>query len=175
MIFFFVLYLHYTLRQYSLKELSLRPGLLDRHFDSTAEENWEVIRLQLQKRFRLLWAPNDVEACNLVKLHGKEIAAVLMDIQLQGSQLDGIKLTQLFRGKLDAATLPPYARDCPLLTVPILFITAYGTRYPERELVAAGANKVLVKPVDFLKVNLAMAEFNLGLTLRTLYDGKLHK
>ena len=34
---------HNKLRQYLLEELRLGPGLLDRHFDSTAEENGKVI------------------------------------------------------------------------------------------------------------------------------------
>lgn len=66
--------------------------------------NWEVTELRLRKKFKLLWARTDREAIALVRQYGPQLHAVLMDVQLQGSALDGLALTRLFRGK---ATLPP--------------------------------------------------------------------
>jgi CheY-like chemotaxis protein len=80
-----------------------------------------------------------------------------MDIQLRGSSLDGIQLTKLFRGKLPMSELPPYALGCPVLPIPILFVTANGNQYSEETLMAAGGSFTITKPVDFLKLTLALA------------------
>jgi CheY-like chemotaxis protein len=67
-------------------------------------------------------------------------------------ELDGIQLTKLLRGKLREIDTPAYAKGIPVLEVPIFFVTAYGERYPEDELLAAGGTGVFHKPVDFAKV-----------------------
>jgi CheY-like chemotaxis protein len=77
-----------------------------------------------------------------------------MDIQLKGSQLDGVKLCRLFRGTLQDPALPPYARECPTITAPIIFVTAYGQRYTEAELKGVGGHMLITKPVDFNRIPL---------------------
>ena len=43
------------------------------------------------------------------------------------------------------------------MSAPIIFVTAYGSRYSPDELQAAGGDLVVTKPVDFLKLTLALA------------------
>jgi len=118
------------------------------------DENWTVAELRLRGRFHLIRAATDQEACQAVRDHGHALHAVLIDIQLKGSQLDGIKLGRLFRGALDQADLPPYARGCPTITAPIIFVTAYGQRYTEAELRGVGGHMLITKPVDFNRIPL---------------------
>lgn len=131
-------------------------------------ENREVARLRLSADYDLLFATNDVEACRLLAERGRDLAAVLMDIQLQGSALDGIALTRLVRGKLDRATLPRFAQDVPVLEVPILFVTAYGKKHPRTELDEAGGDELIAKPVDFVELTLALTRLHLAATTRRL-------
>ena len=56
-------------------------------------ENRDVARLRLERDYELCFAATDEEACQILKDRGADIAAVLMDIQLKGSALDGIQLT----------------------------------------------------------------------------------
>ncbi|HVE82488.1 MAG TPA: hypothetical protein VND93_06560 [Myxococcales bacterium] len=118
------------------------------------DENWTVAELRLRGRFNLVRAATDEEACQAVRDHGDALHAVLMDIQLKGSRLDGIKLCRLFRGTLEDPELPPYARGCPTITAPILFVTAYGQRYTEEELRGLGGHTLITKPVDFNRIPL---------------------
>lgn len=130
-------------------------------------ENREVAALRLRRSYDLLLAPDDVTACELLRTRGHELAAVLMDIQLKGSVLDGIQLTRLVRGTLPAAEVPPHARGMPVLArLPIVFVTAYGARYTEAELVAAGGSKLVSKPVNFGELMLALVDLHLSRATR---------
>jgi serine phosphatase RsbU (regulator of sigma subunit)/CheY-like chemotaxis protein len=121
-------------------------------------DNWRVTRARLRRRFRLVWARTAREACELVRTHGEQIFAILMDIELKGSDLDGIQLTRLIRGTFAREQAPSYARDVPVLDrVPIFFVTAYGPQYPEDELIAAGGDRRLTKPVDFAELSLSLS------------------
>ncbi|HEY6560707.1 MAG TPA: response regulator [Polyangiaceae bacterium] len=120
------------------------------------DDNWRVIQLRLSRSYSLVRAATDREACEILSQPGK-LYAILMDIELSGSQLNGISLTKLIRGTLPAASLPPYARRVPVSKVPVLFVTAYGNAYRHADLIAAGADDVLAKPVDFTRLNLALA------------------
>ena len=124
------------------------------------EENWHVTQMRLRDRYHLVRAADDQEACRLAREVGHKLYAVLMDIQLKGSKLDGIQLCRLFKGKLppeQRRDLPPYAVDIPELAAPLFFVTAYGARYQEDELKAAGATWLITKPVDFVRLTLALA------------------
>lgn len=123
-------------------------------------ENFEVTELRLGKRYELLWARTDEEACRLVKTRGHQLSAVLMDIQLKGSALDGMQLTKLLRGRPLDVVLPPHAQGLPVLNVPVIVVTAFSARYKEDDLVAVGANHFVTKPVDFVKLSLALAAAN---------------
>jgi serine/threonine protein kinase len=122
-------------------------------------ENRRVAELLLKKHFSLLLAPDDETACAIVRERGNELAAVLMDIQLKGSALDGIALVRLLRGGAPGPNFPGYARDVPRLSVPIFFVTAYAARYGEQELLAVGGDKLVTKPVDFHQLTMALTSF----------------
>ena len=79
-----------------------------------------------------------------------------MDIELKGGRLNGVELARLVRGRLDRAYLPAYAQRVPVLETPILFVTAYGEKYRRPELLSAGGDEVIAKPVDFVALHTAM-------------------
>jgi len=130
--------------------------------------NWEVVELRLGKRFSLQWAKSSEEACDRVRAQNGEFLAILMDIQLSGSALDGLQLTRTLRGKTDPATRPAFARDLPKVTCPIFFVTAYGNLYSGAQLTEAGADGWMPKPVDFLKLVMLLSRANVMRTLETL-------
>lgn len=119
--------------------------------------NQRVARTRLSKKYTLRSALNDREACQRVVEGGSVITLVLMDIELQGSNMNGIELTRLLRGKPPASQRPPYAANVPAVDVPILFVTAYGQRFSEAELFEAGGDNVIGKPIDFVQLQTAMA------------------
>jgi len=125
-------------------------------------ENREVAELRLRRSYDLLLAPTDEVACTMLRERGPELSAILMDIQLKGSVLDGIELVKLVRGTLPDSKKPPWAKDVPvLLDLPIFFVTAYGARYAEAELLAVGAQKLVTKPVNFSELTLALVDVHL--------------
>ncbi len=111
------------------------------------DDNWEVAQLLLGRQYELTRARNAREA--VAALQGSaQFSAILMDIQLSGSFLDGIQITKLLRGTLPQDQRPPYANDFPSSHVPVIFLTAYTARYTEAALVAVGGNAMLTKPID---------------------------
>lgn len=115
------------------------------------DDNWTIAQLRLRQRFAMIRAANDREACEIVRQSGSQLWAVLMDIQLKGAHLDGINLTRLFKGRpLAGVELPPWAAGIPRLSAPIFVITAYGEGFPHDELLSAGADRVITKPVNFV-------------------------
>ncbi len=114
-------------------------------------DNLEVLIYRIGKKYSLLYAQNDQEACSLLLSKGKEIGMVLMDIELKNSTLNGIELTRLLRGTIDKAKLPEYAREIQALNVPVLLITAYNSKYKD-EISSCGALGVINKPVDFAEL-----------------------
>lgn len=125
------------------------------------EENRRVALLRLRKYFELLLAPNSREACRILSERADDIEAILMDIELKGSEMDGIMLTKVIRGSLTGVNLPVYAQSFKPLSTPILFVTAYGDRHPEQELINAGGNLLIRKPVDFLQLTMALTQIRL--------------
>lgn len=126
-----------------------QPALPTILYVEDEDENWTVAELRLRGRFRMVRAATDQEAVRVVRELHQGLHAVLMDIQLRGSELDGIKLCRLFRGSLDDAELPAFAKGCPTITAPIVFVTAYGLRHSEQELRGLGGHMLITKPVDF--------------------------
>ena len=109
--------------------------------------------MRLERFFDLLVASNDAEACALYRAHADSIYLILLDIQLQGSTLDGMRLCQLFRkGTCDVA-VPNHGRGLPVRSIPVIFMTAYGRRYGYENLASAGGNRVMEKPVDFVRLS----------------------
>lgn len=156
-----------------MKPLRAAPGQAVRPLQKVLyvedeEDNRQVASLRLQGKYDLLLAASDREACHLLTLHGPQLVAVLMDIQLKGSLLDGMQLTRLLRGRLPVASQPEYARHVPSLpTLPVIFVTAYGSRYSSEELEQAGGNELIAKPVDFVRLMGALTRHHLN-TVRDL-------
>jgi CheY-like chemotaxis protein len=121
------------------------------------EDNRNVASLRLEKKYELVFATNDREACERLVKHGSALSIILMDIELRGSTLNGIDLTRLVRGQLDSGQVPDFAGAVPKLQTPIIFVTAYGQLYRRAELLAAGADEIIQKPVDFVELHTAMA------------------
>ena len=120
------------------------------------DENWHVAELRLAEDFELVRAANSRDACRIVRDGAGGLMAILMDIELRGSELNGIELTELFRGKSPAKPLPDYAVSLPTYTSPIVFVTAHGARYSDVELMLFGADRVIPKPVNFQALTLAL-------------------
>ncbi|MDB4990712.1 MAG: Multi-sensor hybrid histidine kinase [Myxococcaceae bacterium] len=127
------------------------------------DSNWRVAELRLSQGYDLLRASNSEQACRVIHQRGTELAAILMDIELRGSELNGVELTKLIRGKRSAVEVPAYARDLPtLLNTPIIFVTAHGAKYSDAQLLLAGGDKVIGKPVDFGALSVALTQLHLA-------------
>ena len=60
------------------------------------------------------------------------------------------------------APLETAPRNVPVLdSLLILFVSAYGGRYQEEELVKHGGNKLISKPVNFIELTSAITFFHL--------------
>ncbi|HTU57449.1 MAG TPA: response regulator [Polyangiales bacterium] len=126
------------------------------------DSNWQVAQLRLSQGYELVRAANAAEACRVLAARGRDLAAILMDIELRGSELNGVALTRLIRGKPLMKERPSYAEGLPsLMHTAIIFVTAHGAKYSEDQLLAAGGNKVIAKPVDFGALSLALTELHL--------------
>jgi signal transduction histidine kinase/FixJ family two-component response regulator len=125
------------------------------------DDNFRVAELRLREGYDLVRAANAEEACRLLASE-TNWSAILMDIELRGSELDGIELTKLLRGRLRGPSVPPFAKDLGPIDVPVIFVTAHGAKYSEATLLLAGAEKVISKPVDFSALNLALTQLHLG-------------
>lgn len=120
------------------------------------DENWDVAEYRLAALYDIVRAKDAEQACALLREHGAALHAILMDIELRGSDLNGIELTALFRGKRPRADLPRYTGELPTVTRPIIFVTAHGARYTDVELMLFGADSVIAKPVDFAALSKAL-------------------
>jgi CheY-like chemotaxis protein len=126
------------------------------------DENWDVAQLRLGASYTMLRAATSEQACELLREHGARIGLIFMDIELRGSELNGTELTEIFRGKSLARALPAYAYDLPVVTRPIIFVTAHGARYSDVELMLFGADLVIPKPVNFMSLSLALGSLPLA-------------
>jgi len=125
------------------------------------ENNRIVAKERLGASHDLHLVSNAKEACFFLADKGKELDVILMDIELQESEMDGVTLTSLIRGMANLTSLPDYAQMVPTLDVPIIFVTAYGHRYEEKRLLAAGGDLVIRKPVNFVTLKMALTEIML--------------
>jgi CheY-like chemotaxis protein len=119
-------------------------------------DNRLVASMRLEKKYDIIFAATDVEACAAMIKHGSELAIILMDIELKDSQLNGVELTRLARGHLAGTQLPSYAQGVQPLSAPILFVTAFATLHRREQLIAAGADEIIPKPVDFVALHTAI-------------------
>ncbi|MDP1922861.1 MAG: hypothetical protein Q8L14_41845 [Myxococcales bacterium] len=139
-------------------------------------DTFKIAALRLQSKYRLRWAQNDREAIDLIDFHQRGLHAVLMDIELRGSALDGLDLVRLLRGlplrrsgDQPHEPFPDYAQKMPRLpNVPVIVLTAYTARYSEDDAHAVGATHFATKPIDFTRLNLALAQANIAAVMRRL-------
>jgi len=114
------------------------------------EDNFVIAQLRLRGRFQVLRAATDEEACDMVRRHGPQLRAVLMDLQLRGAELDGNQLVKLFTGQPLSLNrpLPPFARNLPRLEAPVFVVTAYGDTLPA-DVEVPEAVSFFSKPIDY--------------------------
>jgi two-component system response regulator HydG len=115
--------------------------------------NWDVTYARLSGKFHMERAKTANEAFDM--LSSADFDIIMMDIQLGGSTMSGIDITKTLKG-----TLPPpvHVRPSALKPeIPVIFVTAYQARYTREELIQAGGEGVIYKPVDFTALSLAMA------------------
>jgi CheY-like chemotaxis protein len=123
------------------------------------DDNWEVAKLRLSRTYELVRAATAEEACRVMRERGHEIDVILMDIELRGSDLNGVDLTRIFRGEPAAnADVPLYARNIPPTGKPVVFVTAHGAKHTRVQLMLAGAEQIIAKPVNFQELTDAIAE-----------------
>ena len=116
--------------------------------------NWEVTQANLRGRYMIDRACEAREVFQ--RIREKSYDAILMDIQLVKSDLNGIELVQCLRGKFKGAK-PPYAVGVELPSTPIIFLTAYGARYSREELMGLGGDDLVTKPIDFTLLALSIS------------------
>lgn len=125
-------------------------------------DTFRLAQLRLQQRYEVINASTDLEAAQLLARHGDNLYAVLLDVELQGSQLDGLALVRAIRGMPPTMPQPSYAKQIPVLPhTPLIVMTAYVTKYSEADVKALGANHFLTKPIDFTRLSLALAQANI--------------
>ncbi len=135
-------------------------------------DTFRLAKLRLESRYELINAASDTEAVQLLSHHKDAFFAVLLDVELQGSQLDGLAILRALRGLPPAAPLPAWAKSIPVLPhTPLIVMTAYTTKYTEAEVVKLGANHLLAKPIDFTRLNLALAQANIQSVMARLKSG----
>ncbi len=130
------------------------------------EINWDVARLSLRERYSLTRATTSEEAFALLARQKYDL--ILMDIQLTGSELDGIEITRILRGLMDQSKIPVFAQKADCQGARIIFMTAYSARYSKDELLQAGGDDLITKPVDFTRLSLAMSR----LLVREAFDNQ---
>lgn len=116
--------------------------------------NWEVADLALRSKFQLTRAKTAEEAFKAISEQSFEL--ILMDIQLMGSEFNGIEITKILRRKFDQP-IPDYAQNIHADQTKIIFVTAYSARYGKKELLEAGGDDLMTKPVDFTRLSLVMS------------------
>lgn len=126
------------------------------------ELNFRVAEQILGDKYNLVHVRNARELCARLHVSSRNLYAILMDIQLIGSDLDGIQLTRLLRGTLPASETPDELPKVePVPDLPILFLTAYGSMYSESVLINAGGNRLISKPVNPAQLELALTKIHL--------------
>lgn len=131
-------------------ESANRPKILYVEDDDVV---WEVAEFALRNEYQLTRARNAREAFE--KLRAETYETILMDIYLSNSDLDGIQITQVLKARTTVA--PAYAAGVTTPNTPIIFVTAYTARYSEKELLDAGGDDCIWKPIDFIGLSLAIS------------------
>ncbi len=110
------------------------------------DANWQVTELHLRGKYELKRAVNSAEA--LAAIEREHFDLILLDIQLSGSELDGIQICHAIR----AGLRPGIPRRESIMKTPIVFVTAYSARYDKPALIETGGDDVVTKPVDYTRL-----------------------
>ena len=130
---------------------SEKPLILYVEDDDT---NWDLAQVALSVKYRVVRAKNAREVFK--HLGRQEFELILMDIELAGSNLNGIEITQVLK-KVPSAPESREGQGIELESTPIIFVTAYSARYSKKDLLKAGGDDLVTKPVDFTRLSLAMS------------------
>jgi two-component system cell cycle response regulator DivK len=131
------------------------------------DENWQTTDLWLCGKYNVVRAKDAQEFVQLVHTYQSNLLAILMDIQLHGSALNGLELTRLLRGELPRDNLAEELASAPILKrIPIIVMTAYAGTYSEKQIKEAGADTLLTKPVDFEKLLHLLTKLFISKTLK---------
>jgi CheY-like chemotaxis protein len=122
----------------------------------------------LRHAYKLVRAQKDRDACELIRSHHRELVAVMLDVDMPGSVLDGILLTRVLRGRVPPQAVPPFARNLPDLDVPIVLVTERAQGYSDDEMVRYGGDRLMRKPMEIHKLTLTIAEWHLQRTAGAL-------
>lgn len=125
------------------------------------DAGYEATSDRLRRAYKLVRAQKDREACDLIREHHRDLVAVLLDVDMPGSVLDGILLTRILRGRVPSAAVPPFARNLPSLDVPIVLVTEQTQGYSDDEMVRYGGDRLMMKPVEIHKLTLTITEWHL--------------
>ena len=116
--------------------------------------NWEIAENQLSKEYNMVRARNAEQAFSLLRT--QEFALILMDIQLQDSQLDGLEIASIIKGTAQRR-VPIFAQGVNLPDIPIVVVTAHSGLYNNDYLNKVGIAGLIAKPVSFTSLSLMMA------------------
>ncbi|MGE0786566.1 MAG: response regulator [Sandaracinaceae bacterium] len=125
------------------------------------DNSFEQTSARLRQAYQLLRAQKDREACDLIRDRHRDLVAVLLDVDMPGSVLDGILLTRILRGRVPPQAVPPFARNLPELDVPIVLVTGRRDSYADADMRAYGGDRLIQKPVEIHKLTLTITEWQL--------------
>ncbi len=144
-----------------------RPRIL---YVEDDDATWLVTERYLRERYDIERARNSDEALRL--LNDRRFDLILLDIELGGSELDGMSLCRVLRGRAEQRHARIHMPE-GLEAVPIVFVTAYVARYPKEELLELGADEVVTKPVDYTRLLLVSSRLlvrSVGSPFRAVRD-----
>lgn len=136
------------------RALVLYVDIDDASFAETSE--------RLRRAYKLIRATKDREACAAIRAHHEDLVAVLLDVDMPGSVLDGILLTRILRGRVPAMAVPPFARDLPSLDVPIVLVTSRSDSYADEDMRRYGGDRLMQKPLEIHKLTLVLTDWQLA-------------
>lgn len=128
-----------------------RPRVL---YVEDEDVNWEIAEHALEGRFALDRARSAREAFSMLMENSYHL--ILLDLQLSGSDIDGLSIARLLKGRY-TNDRPEYAVGVRLESTPIIFVTAYTALYTKEQLLEAGGDDMVSKPVNFTQLSLAIA------------------
>ena len=116
--------------------------------------NWDIVKLLLRREYEFVRATTAAQAFALMR--EQTFSVVMLDVQLAGSDMNGIAIAQMFAGNYPG-DLPAYA--IPKLTSEprIIFLTASDVTDPEAARLM-GSNTVLRKPLELPRLQKALRD-----------------